>query len=239
MTTNREQVETPTHADVAHSIGSFLASFVPGTGELLNLLFQKPMEIRCHEWIETLERELANLAKQVANIENILLENKNAVTAISIASALAIRTSEQCKLDALRNAVINSALNPDYTEFKIQLFMSLLSDFTVWHIKILEYFNDPESFSKTNNIEFSFSNCVSCRTMYAFFKLYPTIWEMQAELAIIINSLHREGLLDIDRAILDATHVGTTGQKWNETGPYAKHTTPFGDELLTFIKEYK
>lgn len=239
MTTNREQVETPTHADVAHSIGSFLASFVPGTGELLNLLFQKPMEIRCHEWIESLERDLTNLANRVANIENILLENKNAVTAISIASALAIRTSDQCKLDALRNAVINSALNPDYTEFKIQLFMSLLSDFTVWHIKILEYFNDPKSFALNNNIKIPFHNCVPFRTMYAFWNFYPDMQKMHVELAIIINSLHREGLLNVDRAILDATHVGQNGQNWSESGPYSKHTTPFGDELLAFIKEYK
>lgn len=71
--------------------------------------------------------------------------NEQAISTILTASPLALKTHNKTKLEALRNIVINAVLHPDYEEYKFQMFLSFIDEFTEWHIRLLEYFSDPKA----------------------------------------------------------------------------------------------
>src|SRR5206468_713468 len=59
------------------------------------------------------------------------------------ATLIAMRTHQEEKLEALRNAVINSAL-PKAPEDDLQLmFLNLIDQFGEWHIRLLKFYSNP------------------------------------------------------------------------------------------------
>ena len=75
------------------------------------------------------------------------LQSDEHFTTIALqAAAVALRTHEQEKLDALRNAVLNAALMPTIHEAQQQMFISLLDGFTAWHLRLLRFFSDQDFF---------------------------------------------------------------------------------------------
>jgi hypothetical protein len=71
------------------------------------------------------------------------------------ASQAALRTSQVEKQQALRNAVLNAAL-PKAPDESLQLiFLSLVDQFTAWHLRLLKLFQDPEAFATANHRDYS------------------------------------------------------------------------------------
>ena len=66
------------------------------------------------------------------------------------ASLAALRNSQQEKIEALRNAVLNAALPNPPEESLQQIFLSLIDTFTVWHLRILHLFDNPSRWFSEN-----------------------------------------------------------------------------------------
>jgi hypothetical protein len=66
------------------------------------------------------------------------------------ASKAAVQTSENEKRAAFRNAVLNSALPNPPDESKRQIFLMLLGQITVWHIRILSMLANPPRWFAAN-----------------------------------------------------------------------------------------
>ncbi|MFI9561624.1 hypothetical protein [Nonomuraea endophytica] len=72
-----------------------------------------------------------------------LVENESFVDAVMTATQTAFRTSQQEKIEVLRNAVLNSAI-PDAPEPDIQqLCLELIDKLTPTHLRLLVLLNDP------------------------------------------------------------------------------------------------
>lgn len=237
--TNRKYVEKTTLPDALYAASSSALSFIPCAGELFNAFIIPPAERRRNDWIESIEKELYKLKSTIPDIMTRTQNNEQAISAILTASSLALKTHNKTKLEALRNIVINAVLHPDYEEYKFQMFLSFIDEFTEWHIRLLEYFSDPKAAVKKYNSSFDLSKQFHCLTMEPFYSIYPAMNNSNSYqyLKIIVNDLNSKDLLFCKADIFKQSYMRNDIYKTGH--PYKKYTTDFGNEFLKFIADYK
>lgn len=132
--------------DLAYTIVKAGISAVPIVGgpatELFSAIITPPLSRRRDAWIESIAEGLERLVQKVDGfrIED-LAENKSFITIVMHASQIAIRNHQGEKLEALRNAILNSALvNPIEDDLQL-IFLKFIDDLTPWHFRILEFLN--------------------------------------------------------------------------------------------------
>ena len=133
-------------SDVAHTLVKAGLSAVPMVGstanELLSLVISPSLEKRRDKWIESIAEALKVLEEQISGfkIEN-LCENELFISTVMKALQVAMRNHQKEKLDALNNAVLNSAL-PNAPEEDMQfMFLNFVDTFTPQHLFLLQFFS--------------------------------------------------------------------------------------------------
>lgn len=127
-----------------------VASAIPIVGpigaEVIGLLIQPQITMRRDEWLESLGSAVAELMQQTGSPAiNELVNNETFTTAVLHASQIALRTHQEEKLGALRNAVLNAAL-PGAPDDDIQhIFLTIIDSVTPVHMRFLAYFTMPNS----------------------------------------------------------------------------------------------
>lgn len=111
---SRHPLPQPTFEDVKHAGRKGLVGMIPFVGnagsELLALL-SSPVAERRDDWFEDLQRRLQELEGKIAGFKfDDLAKNKQFVSATLQATQAALRTHQQEKLEALKNAVTNVRL---------------------------------------------------------------------------------------------------------------------------------
>src|SRR6266478_212213 len=138
------QMTTPslekTWKDKLHLAARATLSAIPGVGgpalELFNAVIAPPIERRRDSWLNELAERLQTLEQEHRlNIED-LANNENFVSAVMQATSSAIRTHHEKKIDALRNAVLNSALDRSLDEVKREIFLALVDQLTAIQIVV-------------------------------------------------------------------------------------------------------
>ena len=151
-------------SEKAHRVARSCLAAVPVFGgaavEVFNALIEPPMSRRRVEWMVQMTDALNELLEKGVLTEKDLQENEKFFTTLVHASNVAIRNHEKEKLEALRNAVINSALPGAPSDTLQQLFLNLLDSCTSWHIALLKLFQGPEEWAKTH--EHTFPNWSMC-----------------------------------------------------------------------------
>lgn len=136
-----------TGGDAVHLIARSVISSIPVFGaaalELFNVVIEPPIMRRKDEWLTLLAEKVALLAKSVDGfkVEN-LKDNELFITAVLHATPAALRTHQKEKLDALRNAVLNTALSRGPDEDMQLMFLGFLDKFTPWHLRVLMHFHE-------------------------------------------------------------------------------------------------
>jgi hypothetical protein len=133
--------------DVVRKLVKAGASGVPVIGgpvaELMDLL-RPSVDRRKDEWFEDIAHELNSVRRRVAALENRdIYEDEAFVTTVINASSIAVRSHQGEKREALKNAVLNSALHNEPDEDLQAIFLELVDRFTPWHLCILNFFNGP------------------------------------------------------------------------------------------------
>jgi hypothetical protein len=144
---SRKLLPQRTCEDWAYAGRKGLASMIPFVGgigsELLGLL-SSPLAQRRDAWLEDLERRLRDLEGRVAGFRfDDLGANQQFISATLQATQDALRTNQQEKLEALRNAVVNVALGRDHDANRQVQFLSLVDRFSAAHLTLLRFFQDP------------------------------------------------------------------------------------------------
>ena len=154
-----------------------------------------------------------------------LSQNDQFVDVAIEATYIALKTSAQEKREALKNAVLNTAL-PNPPEESLQnMFLSFIESLTVLHLRLLELFNNPEEYIAKHNGQFgnismgSMSQLIE--SVFPELKgrrdLYDLIWkDLFSKALVTINGLH---------TMMTANGVMT------------KRTTHIGELFLKFIKD--
>ena len=137
--------------DVVHTI--IKAAIGGPAGEVFNAIIAPPIEKRREEWIQGIVERLRKLENKVEgiSIEN-LQQNESFITSLLEASNSALRTHHKAKLEALQNAVLNSALPNAIEDDMNHIFLRLIDRYSPSHIRMLKiyYEADIEYFKRKN-----------------------------------------------------------------------------------------
>lgn len=219
-----------TAGDHAHTLVRASIGSIPVVGSAATELFQKlitpPLERRRQQWMESVAKGLRQLESQeLLSIEQ-LANNEVFIDVVMTASQAAIRTSQEKKREALKNAVLNAALPNPPDESRQQIFIGLVDSLTVWHLKILRFFSDPakafEEQAKTPP-QYSIGGSLSQLLTAA----YPELANELELCNLLGKDLYGKGLLAIE-----SFQGMMTGR-----GVYEKRATSLGDQFLAFISE--
>jgi hypothetical protein len=215
--------------DYAHAGVRTLAGFIPIFGsaavELLNLIMAPPLERRRSEWMDKVADGLRQLeAKAGVTIEQ-LQGNEAFVSTVAQASAAAIRTHQQEKIEALRNAVLNTALPSSLDDSLQQFFLGLVDTFTEWHLRILHLCNAPDDWFAARGC--SAQILAAGKPGEIFEAAYPGLKGKREFAEQIHSDLKGRGLVD---ATLTLGGFGLGGRK-------GLAVTDLGRQFLQFISE--
>ena len=216
--------------DHLHTLARAGISAVPVVGspavELFNTIIAPPIRKRQQEWMESVADGLRRLEEKQKCVVDELKENDAFIDTVMQASQAAVRTANEEKRQALRNAVLNSAGPHPPDEAKRQMFVNLVDTLTVWHLRILALFANPAAWFTAHGKtmpQWSIAGSLSQLLTTAF----PELQGQREFYDIVGKDLFQRGLLNTD-----GFHAMLSGQ-----GALAKRTTAFGDEFAAFISD--
>ncbi len=140
-----------TARDIEHSLVRGALSGIPIAGgvasEIFNLIIVPPLTKRRDEWIDSIVEGLNDLEVKVEGFKiEELSKNDSFITTIMHATQAVIRNHQTEKLEALRNAVLNTALATSPREDNIiMIYLNFIESFTPWHIKMLSLFEEHQT----------------------------------------------------------------------------------------------
>lgn len=217
-------------ADVAHALTRAGLASVPLVGnlaaEIFNMVVTPPLEKRRDQWRKSVGEKLQTLESAGKLSFDGLQDNESFISTVMQASQAAMRTHQQEKLDALRDAVINSAL-PHAPEDSIrQIFITFVDELTVWHLRFLKLFQDPEKWFRQNGkCPPDFAISASLARLLA--NAYPELAANRPLYELIAADLNSRKLFD----------GGGMHTMMSADGAWQKRTSDFGDQFLTFIMD--
>src|SRR5271168_1476023 len=126
--------------EVALKITEAAIAAIPVVGGPLAVLSEflaVPYSRRQKTWLERLAEVVSELQDRVSELSKPLDENERFLTAVLHANQIAMRTHQEEKLAALRNAVRNSALKSAPDDDRQLIFLRFIDELTVSQIRVL------------------------------------------------------------------------------------------------------
>lgn len=133
--------------DVAHAFVRSGLGAIPVAGtaavELFSYVVTPPLVKRQQEWMERIGNALLSL-EQFLDIDLESLQSDDKFLDILLQSShIALRTSQEEKIEALKNTILNSVVDLSLDESIKYMFLGCLDSFTSWHIKLLDFLDSP------------------------------------------------------------------------------------------------
>lgn len=201
---------------------------IPVAGAAFNELFSAivtpPFEKRRNKWMQEVGEALRQLEEKMGVVLESLSENDQFIDVSVEATQIAIKTSSQEKREALKSAILNSALPNPPEESLQKLFLSFIDTLTVWHLKLLELFNDPPNFIEKHNLKVGNISAGGMSNLVE--NAFPELIGRRDFYDLIWKDLYSRTLVTTDGLHVTMTYNGIT----------AKRTTNIGILFLDFIK---
>ena len=218
-----------TKTDIAQALVKAGISTLPVTGavaaELFDLVIAPPLQKRKVEWMNRIAERLMELEKKVDGFKlESLGGNDLFVTIVTHATIVALRNHQREKLEALQNAVVNSALGIGIDENLQLMFLDFVDSLTPLHLRILVYFEDPAKWLGAHGIKFDVTMGGAGHGLEAAF---PELKGQRNIYDQIVQDLFNRGLLNFDK---NGLHTMMTA-----SGILAQRTTDLGRNFLRFI----
>ena len=214
--------------DTAHAVARSGLGTIPFAGqaaiELLNAIVASPLEKRRTKWMEDVGNALKELEEKMGVVLESLQEKDDFIDVAVEATQIAIKTSMTEKKEALKNAILNSAL-PNPPEQTLQkMFISFIDNLTIWHLRLLELFNDPPTYIEKHHIQMG--NMSIGAMSHLVENAFPDLRGERDIYDLIWKDLYSRALVTTD-----GLHTMMTG-----SGIIAKRTTEIGRLFLNYIK---
>lgn len=217
-------------ADHLHTLTRAGISAIPIVGgpgvELFNMLVTPSLDKRRQEWMDSVAEGLKKLEESHGNLLDDLKSDDGFIDTVMQASQAAVRNSQQEKKDALRNAVLNSALQSRPDESRRSMFVGWIETYTPWHLRMLKLFANPVAWFQENGRQppqYVISSSLSGLLTDA----YPELKHERGFYDKVAKDLYNDGLIKSD-----GLHV-----MMSASGAYEMRATPLGDEFLRFITD--
>lgn len=172
---------------------------------------------RLRDWQNLIEERLSKLNNTLEDVGT----NENFTSAMFQATELAIKTSESAKREYLANAVLHSLTCP-FEESVVMMFFNMIDKYTLWHLKILDFFQNPKKFDEVNESRYYMG---SPKTV--LFEVYPELQDKESYVDRIVKELYIDGLMNTEN--LDCTMTSS--------GMVASRVSQMGEEFIKFITE--
>jgi len=171
----------------------------PVTNIIANVL-PSPLEKRKTKWFTSFDQRLQRLEKADERFKpEALMENEIFISMFIHATNIAMRTHQEEKLEALRNAVIHSAINPTVDENIQLMFLNLIDRYTPVHFQLLHFFDvsTRKIKNRPHNVQDAISDIIDGDVVEVGEALEKTFPELQGKEAFydqIIRNLMTDGL---------------------------------------------
>ena len=212
----------PNASDHAYAIvraGIGAIPFVGGSAsELLNQFIAPSLERRRDAWLRGLVDRIIQLEEKGLLDFEKLQGNEAFVTAVLQASRAALMTQDAEKLEALRNAVLHSALEGDPDEAIQSIYLALVERLTPAHIVILRWASQPHRSSSQDP--------ASLRTE-TLGQAVPQFVGRPQLVGALQRDLDNAGLIE-GGTLYEDTHLAESHRPW---------ATDLGRGFLAFISE--
>ncbi len=205
--------------DAIEIAGKTALSVIPVGGTLITCVWDS-IKANCAQ--KRLEDWKTQLESRLTKVENSLYEvgsNERFTTAMMKATDSAIKTMEHEKREYLADAVLNS-ITCEIGESIMMMYFDYIDKYTLWHIKILDFFSDPSKFK-----EVSGNNYLMGSPMQPLISVYPELRENEKIVDKIIKELYIDGLMNTENI-----HGMMTG-----AGMVASRVTELGSDFIKFI----
>lgn len=218
MAADRVMPPKATHGDAAHAITKAGLSAIPLVGgpavELFQYLVQPPLERRRTEWMASVGEKLHELEDRGIDLKE-LGQNEEFISAVMHATQIALRTHQDEKREALRNAVFNVAAGQSPGEALEHMFFEWIDSLSVLHLQILKAFQSPTPPPSMSMGRLSSVLEYSMPQLRGYGHIYDQVWK----------DLYLRGLVNTEGMNLTMTRQGLS----------SKRTTDIGDAFLRFV----
>lgn len=198
--------------------GPVAALLTAGVGEVVNR--------RLTEWFADVAEAVEQLAARVDDVQpEHLAQNEAFTDAVMTAARTVEKTSEQEKLDALRNAVLNSVM-PGAPDADVRAsFFAMVDDLTPSHLRLLALFDDPSGWFDTHlDLVRPQPSLMSSRRQL-----------VDAALPALAGEVGESFVADLSsRRLINAGSLGTT---MSAQGIWDRVTSSYGRLFLAFVAE--
>jgi hypothetical protein len=216
-------------SDVVHSLTKGALGALPIVGglasEIFGLVVTPSLEKRRVEWLNNLASELEKL-KEAEKVDfKELSNNQDFLDVIIKTTQEALKTSNSKKIDALKNAVLNTAVNKNPESAKCQIFLNHIETFTEWHIRILELIQNPTEVLNNRGAD---SGTFTARSIFRLITAaYPELEDQLEFVTTIWRDLENAGF----------HNTGEIQNMMSLDGVLSERISSFGGEFLNFISE--
>lgn len=191
--------------------------------ELFGILTAPLLGKRRDEWFEELRIRFNELSAKVESMTmESLARNEEFVSVIVQATQSAVKTHQERKIEALRNAVLNVASGQAPTFEKQAIFLQYVEKFQPLHLELLSFMEDPKKFGAN-----WMRHHVGSTSVY---EVIYTVFPSLAGQFQLINL----GVVDLHAAGFIAAHI--SGAMTPVPG-FDNWATSQGEEFLKFIRE--
>lgn len=219
-----------TSGDYVHSTVNAVISSMPVLGsaasEIFNMVIVAPLEKRKEKWMLKIAESLEELQNKVDGFDvHKLCNNELFVSVLNRASQLALSNHQEEKILALKNAVMNTALNISIDENEEMMFLNLIDVMTPWHLKIIFYFDNPKE--RFEEISIKPTEYMMGSPVLPLQEFYPELKSRNDFINLIVNDLYNRGIFSI----------GDLNCIMSSSGMYVSRLTEFGRRFFDYIKE--
>jgi hypothetical protein len=220
----------PTKSDIAHTLAKAGLSAIPMVGgpaaEIFSSVVAPPLARRRDAWMESIAVALKELETKVDGfrIEN-LRDNEIFITTVMRATQAAMSNHQKEKLDALRNAVINSALGIKIDQDTQQMFLEYVDSLTPSHLKVLSFLDDPRVYGQKNNVKFG--NYMGGSVTTILEEAIPELKDKRTFYDQLITDLFNRGLINTDKNGMNSMMT--------DSGMFSRRTTDTGQLFLKYM----
>jgi hypothetical protein len=227
---------TPPRKSMKQEIAEFLAESLPAAipfaGGLVTAVFMRfvghSYEKRQTAFAQGVAERLAELSERVDGLTLEDLSDKpEFLDAYAHASISATMTSQQEKLEALRNAAVNVALSLDVDHDELAFFLRSLRDFEPSHLRLLALLQNPPKWFAENGIAWPNTYLGGSLARDVIEVGIPEFAGREALYSRVYTDLASAGLVNTSSPVGMMTGAGLE----------AKRTSALGDEFLRFVAE--
>ena len=216
--------------DQSREAAKIALSAVPVVGgaaaAVFESIFRSPLEQRKNKWLDALADAIRKLQEKVGAIDaESLRDNETFVTIATQATQIALRNHQAEKLEALRNAVLNSPLPNAPDEDTQMIFLNLVDSLTPTHVRLLRLFDDPQGHAEEKSI--SYDNAITGSLSQLIEDVFPELQGRRDFYNQVVRDLHASGL----------SGASDTGVMISGSGMLGRRTTTWARQFIQFISD--